>query len=238
MGISLGLPINEDAIEKYHALMEDVWGQRLLSEHLWGATKAFLQSELAYRTELAYRKVTLMEEMKLPPPDYYALSGRYFNETGLRHLSAAVLLLEDFKESPLCSELADLDVTVYKDAFERAQSFFLSGVVESGVPVEDVGRVVSEYVKQTQIVMSEGYRGLITNVIGNIASLMVSRTTELRGTHKASPLPVWKLTILAILLGTNVGAIVACFKTKKCTALGALAGSIPGWVAILLILGC
>lgn len=231
MGISLGLPINEDAIEKYHALMEDVWGQRLLSEQLWGATKAFLQSELAYR-KAEFARETRFED------SYYALSEAYFNETGVRHLSAAGSLLEAYTRSSLFLGLADLDRAVYKEALESAQSFFLSGVKESGIPAEDVGSVGIEYGNQIEIFIREGYHGLISNVMRNVEKLMKARLTSVRGREKASPLPVWKPILIAVLLGTNVGAVVACFKTKQCTALAALAGGIPGWVAILLILGC
>ena len=44
MEILPNMRISEGAIRRYHVLMGRVWGQRYFSEHLWEASKAFLQS--------------------------------------------------------------------------------------------------------------------------------------------------------------------------------------------------
>jgi hypothetical protein len=231
VGISLGFPIDEDAIEKYHALMEDVWGQRLLSEQLWEATKAFLQSELEFR------KAVFAKEMQLEY-HYYELSEKYFNETGIRHLFTASSLLKAYTKSPLFFALTDLDKAMHEEVLESAKNIFIFRVMESGMPTEDARGIVTEYKSQIAIFIREGYRELIGNVIRNLEKLAEVRATPARSREKASPFPVWKAILLAILFGINIGAIVACFKTKHGSAFGTLAGGMPGWAAILLILGC
>lgn len=235
MEVFPGLVVSEDAIEKYHIGMEDVWGQGLLSRQLWEATKAFLQSELASRRTMLAKELGLAQGMRA---DYYVASERYFNQGGLMHLVEARSSLERFVESDLFAQLTDFDISQYKDSLKRAEYIFRLGIVETGVSLDDGKLAESEYASQIQIAISEGYQSLIRKVIDNMGGLMEVRRTDARGREKASPRPLWKAILLAILLGTNVAAIIACFKTKQCTALGALAGSMPGWAAILVIVGC
>lgn len=126
----------------------------------------------------------------------------------------------------------------HKDALHLAQVFFLARVVETGMPPDGAKRVAYEYATQIEIAISRGYVVLIENAIDKIGMLIEYRQKDTRSRELGSPLPVWKITLLAILAGTNVGAIIACFKTKNRTQFATLATSVVAWMAVLIMLGC
>lgn len=242
MEIFPNVHMSESAITRYHALMDRVWGQRLFSEQLWEASKVFLQSEQAYRSAM------IVEQLLLPPTERLDFSieaaknymdrERIHNDLGIAHLSAARDSLRASMETASFSKLKDLYIPEYKYELYDAQFFFVEQVARTGIPPDEAKRVANMYATQIDIAIRQGYFDLINSVIGEIGKLIEYRQKGKRGRQLGSPMPVWKISLLAILTGANIGAIIACFKTRKQAQFGVLAGNIVAWLAIVIMLGC
>lgn len=243
MEVFPNIRISEGAIARYHTLMERAWGGGFFSEQLWKASKAFLQSEQAYRSAMLTERLYWppAEGLDLPTEtaENYTDRERIYNDLGIAHLSAARDSLRGFMQTAFFSELTDLYIPEHTYELEYARFFFIAEVIRSGIPPDEAKRVANEYATQMDIAIRQGYAGLIDGVIGEIEKLIEYRQKGKRGRQLGSPMPVWKISLLAILTGTHIGAIIACFKTRKQQAqFGVLAGSMVAWVAIVIMLGC
>ncbi|MFC1927358.1 hypothetical protein ACFLW7_02120 [Chloroflexota bacterium] len=224
--------ITDGAITEYHALMERVWDQRFLSEQLWEASKAFLKSEQAHRSAAFIEQLDFPREVT-----DYTEQERLFNRLGVEHLNAARDRLTRFMQT-IPHMLEDIHVPDYKNELIFARIYFLRSIGETGMALDEGKTITEKYDALVEVAMDQGYASLLNNVIHEIETLAEYRLSETRGRIHASPLPVWKISLLAILAGTNIGAVIACFKTKRPAEFAGLSTSMGAWMAILVMLGC
>lgn len=234
MEISPFMRISEGAINRYHAVMERVWDGRLFSEQLWEATKAFLQSEQAFRSAGLAEKLDLPQKTR----DYYGSQERIHNDLGIVHLVAARGSLEAFMRTKSFPESGDLYFPEYEAELEYAQLSFLERVVEIGLSPDEAKEIVDEYGKKIGIALQGGRSGLIAGVIRDIGMLTDYRRKETRGRELGSQLPIWKMLFIDAVIGAAIAGIIVLLQTGERPSFSRWADGASGWAALFVTLGC
>jgi hypothetical protein len=191
--------------------------------------------------EILHRKAERAKIMGLPKSEYYESVAMLHNAQGLKRLERAQECIKKAvemypriieKEDELVSDdemkkiLVDHDVMIKDEIFEM------------DIAPEEANEIWNEYTKARKVVDAKKMHGLIEHVSSKIDELKNARKDLKKGRAHTSPLPYWKIAILAAVLCVAIGAIIYCYKKEDCKWVWELVKSVGGWLLDLVMYGC
>ncbi len=206
-------------------------------------TLFFKANESFVNCEILHRQAERANVLSLPKgcSEYYEGLAKLHNTQGLRRLQRAARAVKKAvtmypnvlaKEDELVSEkemkeiLSDYDVMIKNELFEMD----LTSV--------EAKEVWDEYVKNREIVNTKGMSGLINYFAQQMDKLTELRTDLAKGREHHSPLPWWKIVLIAGALVVSVASVVYCYKKRDCRWVWNMVKAIGGAVLETVKAGC
>jgi hypothetical protein len=111
-------------------------------------------------------------------------------------------------------------------------------ILEMDLKREETSEIWNEYVTARKTVDTDGMGGLIKHFSSKIDQLIEARTDLSKGRKEASPLPWWKIVIIAGAIAVSIAAVAYCYKKQDCKWVWDVVKAIGGWLWNLLRSGC
>lgn len=136
------------------------------------------------------------------------------------------------KEDELVSEREMKEILGDYDRMLKNELF------EMDITSEEAKEIWNEYDKARKIVGTKGMSGLIGYAGEKIDELEKARKDLTMGRKHASPLPLWKIILIAIALGVSIVAVTYCYKKQDCKWVWDMIKAIGGALFEILKSGC
>jgi len=203
----------------------------------------FSAAESFVNSEILHRKVERAIALNLPKgvSEYYENMSQLHNSQGLRRLQRAAKAVKKAvemypnvikKEDELVSEKEMREIIRDYDEMLKNQLF------EMDITSGETKEIWSEYDKARKIVDSKGMSGLIEYSGERISGLEKLRKDLATGRKNASPLPWWKIVLIAIALVVSIGSVIYCYKKQDCKWVWNMVKAIGGALYETLKAGC
>ena len=207
------------------------------------ANLLFSAAESFINCEVLHRKSERAEVLGLPKGtgEYFERISLLHNSQGLRRVQRAEKAVKKAiemypnvmkKEDELVSEkemkeiIGDFDVMLKNE------------LLEIDITSEESKEIWSEYDKARKVVDAKGMSGLIGYFGEKLVELEKSRKDLAFGRKHASPLPLWKIILIALALLVSIASVVYCYKKQDCRWVWPMVKAIGGALYETLKAGC
>jgi hypothetical protein len=203
---------------------------------IYNAANEFVQSEQAARMQQRFNHIGF----RLTPIEQSAESDH--NAAGLKAVELALNEVRSARSRLGPAVVQRLDQTISsaegKQALALARSSFATELAQQDMTQVEFAEVLAEWDKHAQKVSSGAFSAVLDDLDGSLSQLRDARNSPTRGREPASPLPFWKILLVAVTIGIALGVVIACFVWFGCVwIMGFLAWYAPslGWV---IAMGC
>ena len=232
---------------KFLILSDPAFGEfnRFVGVYKFGDPVALLFSagESFINCEILNRKAERANVLNLPKgaSEYFKDLSLLHNRQGLRRLQRAGKAVQEAikmypkvleKEGKLVSEKE------MKDILRDYDGMFKSELFEMDITSTEAQEIWNEYKKARNIVDVNGMSGLITYAGEKINELEKARKDLAKGREHTSPLPWWKIVLIAVALVVSIASVVYCYKKQDCKWVWAMVKAIGGALFQTLKAGC
>ena len=173
--------------------------------------------------------------------EYYEGLSLLHNTQGLRRLQRARASVEKAMEMyPRVIEKEDELVSEkeIKEILNDYDGMIKNELFEMDLTPEETREVWDEYVRAREVVDAEGMSGLIKYFGSKIDELTKARTSLEKGREHASPIPWWKIVLIAVALVVSIGSVIYCYKKRDCKWVWSMIKAIGGAVYEIVKAGC
>jgi len=205
-------------------------------DSLANAADEFVQSEQAYRKEQRIRLTGFVAT------DPERLAEAQHNAAGLKHLDEALTYIRNARGQLVPDLLARLDATVRSDqgrqALANGRENFAQLLSQEDLHVPDFQEILAAWDSHLSQVTAAGFSGLFEQIEASTARLKEVRSQPNRGREAASPLPLWKIILIACTILVSLGAVIVCFVWFGCGWIMAYLKIYAPALAALVAMGC
>jgi hypothetical protein len=204
---------------------------------LFSATESFINCEILHR------KAERANVLKLPKgtSEHYESNSLLHNNQGLRRLRRArECINKGIKMYPQVLKKEDELVSEkeMKEILDDYDAMIKNEIFEMDLTADETNGILNEYGKARKVVDSKGMSGLIEYAGSKIDDLIEARTDLKKGRREASPLPWWKIVLIAVVLAVSIGSVVYCYKKQDCKWVWDMVKAIGGALWETLKAGC
>src|ERR1700736_6996995 len=200
------------------------------------AADEFVQSEQAFRKEQRIRLTGFIAT------DPERVAEAQHNAAGLRHVDEALAHIRNARQQLAPDLLGRLDATVRSDqgrqALASSRANFAQLLTQEDLHVPDFQEVLATWDSQLSQVTASGFSGLLEHLEASTAQLKEVRTLPNRGRQLASPLPFWKIILIACTILVSLGAVIVCFVWFGCVWIMAYLAWYAPSVSAVIAMGC
>jgi hypothetical protein len=203
----------------------------------FSAADSFIHSEILHRKSERSEALGVTKGVG----DYYEKLSLLHNTQGLRRLQrankAVAKAIQMFpnvlkKEDELVSEAEMKEILKDYDVMLKNE------ILEMDITAQESKEVWEEYDKTRKVVDAKGMSGLVGYFGEKLTELEKARTDLSTGRKPASPLPYWKIIVIAAALVISIASIVYCYKKKDCKWVWDMVKAIGGALFQMLKAGC
>lgn len=115
---------------------------------------------------------------------------------------------------------------------------FRNEVLEMDLTKEESEIIWKKYLEIRKVVNSRGVKWLLDYSIAQLEKLIEYRADLVKGRKHASPLPWWKIAVIAVSLAVSISAVVYCYKKHDCRWVWNMVKAIGGALWEMLKSGC
>jgi hypothetical protein len=206
-------------------------------------TLFFKATESFVNCEMLHRKAERAKVLELPRGnnEYIEKMAMLHNTQGLRRLErardAARKGLEMYpnivkKEDELVSEKEMKDILSDYDLMIKDE------ILEMDLTSMEAQEIWNEYLTARKTVDQNGMSGLLNLFATKMDDLIEARRNLDKGREPASPLPWWKIVVVAAALVVSIGSVIYCYKKQDCKWVWAMVKAIGGATYETLKRGC
>jgi hypothetical protein len=211
-------------------------GLATVLDGLADAADEFVQSEQAFRREQRVRVIGFVAT------DSERLAEAQHNAAGLQHLEGALTRIRNVRQQLDAGLVARLDTTVRSEqgrqALASSRGNFAHQLSEQDVPIADFQEILKAWDSQSGQVAANGFSGLLTELEASAARLKEVRNQPNRGREAGSPLPLWKIILIASTILVSLAAVIACFVWFGCGWIMAYLKVYAPALSALILMGC
>lgn len=203
---------------------------------IWAAADEFIQSEQAHRRQLR------MSAIEVALTDAQQAEENARNDAGLGHIDRAHAVVQNARAALDPAVLRELDDRIRtaegQDALTRARQSFATQFAQHDLDPTEFREVLAEWDRVHQLAVSGGLTGVLGDMDSTTAREGELRRGPSRGRESASPLPLWKIILVAAAIGAALAAVIACFVWFGCTWVAPLLQWYAPSLATTVALGC
>lgn len=201
------------------------------------ATESFVNCEILNRR--AERAAAL--EVSRGYGEYHDRLAMLHNAQGLRRLQGArKSIAQAIELYPKVIEKEDVLVSEeeMKGILADYDHMIKDQVLEMDLSRQEAREVWNEYANARKALDAGKMKGLIDYCSSKLAELTDARTDLGKGRQPHSPLPWWKILVIAVALAVSIFSVVYCYKKKNCEWVWRMVSAIGGSLLQILKSGC